>query len=175
MFTCFVPTYHAKSIYEVDPSFYKAIGVKNLLIDLDNTLDSFRLFVPSERAVNLVKRLQEAGLHLYILSNNHGPRVSSYATKIQLPFLNSARKPFAFKVKKVLKDQKLLSSETMLVGDQLMTDVLCAKKAKIRVLLTEKIVKEDQWTTVVNRWFDRPIRRHLKKKVLLKEWVNVHE
>ena len=99
MFTCFVPTYHAKSIYEVDPSFYKAIGVKNLLIDLDNTLDSYRLFTPSERAFTLVKKLQEAGLHVYILSNNHGPRVSSYATKIQLPFLHSARKPFAFKVK----------------------------------------------------------------------------
>ena len=175
MFTCFVPTYHATSIYEVDPSFYKAVGVKNLLIDLDNTLDSYRLFVPSERAVILLKRLQYEGLNLYILSNNHGPRVASYATKMNLPYLHSARKPFAFKVKKVLSENKFLPSETMLVGDQLMTDVLCAKKAKIRVLLTEKIVTEDQWTTVVNRWFDRPIRRHLKKKGLLKEWVTVHE
>ena len=175
MFKSLVPTYHANSIYEVTPEFFAKLGVKNLLIDLDNTLDSYRLFTPSERAFDLVKRFQGAGLNLYILSNNHGPRVASYATKIGLPYLHSARKPFAFKVKKVLSDQKFQASETMLIGDQLLTDVLCAKHAHIRVLLTEKIVKEDQWTTLINRCLDRPLRRRLKKKGLLKEWVNVNE
>lgn len=175
MFKSFVPSFHASSIYEVTPEFYTSLGVKNLLIDLDNTLDSYRLYVPSKRAIELVENLKKAGLNLYILSNNHGPRVESYATKIGLPFLHSARKPLAYKVKKVLSDQHFLASETMLVGDQLLTDVMCAKKAGIRVLLTEKIVPEDQWTTHFNRFFDRPIRRLLKKKGLLREWVSYHE
>ena len=175
MFQCFVPNVYAKSIFEVPTDFYQRLGIKNILIDLDNTLDSYRLYVPSPRAVALVKDLQAHGYHLYILSNNHGPRVSSYANAIGLPYLHSARKPFAFKVKKVLREQNFLPHETLLVGDQLMTDVRCAKKAGIRVMLTEKIVEEDQWTTHINRVFDRPIRRYLKKKGLLTEWVNYHE
>ena len=58
----------------------------------------------------------------------------------------------------------------MLVGDQLMTDTLAAKGAHIRIVLTEKIVKEDQFTTHFNRLLDRPIRKHLKKKGKLLDW-----
>ena len=53
-----------------------------------------------------------------------------------------------------------------------MTDVIAARGAKIRVVLTEKVVKEDQWTTHINRIFDRPIRRHLRKKGKLVDWRN---
>ena len=60
--------------------------------------------------------------------------------------------------------------ETMLVGDQLMTDVLAGRGAHIRVMLTEKVVKEDQFTTHFNRLLDRPIRKHLKKKGKLPDW-----
>ena len=58
----------------------------------------------------------------------------------------------------------------MLVGDQMMTDVLAGKHAGIRVVLTEKIVKEDQFTTHFNRLIDRPIRRHHRKKGNLRNW-----
>jgi len=60
----------------------------------------------------------------------------------------------------------------MLVGDQLITDVLAGRGAHIRVILTEKIVKEDQWTTRFNRLLDYPIRRYLSKKGLLPDWRN---
>ena len=33
-----LPYAHAKSLFEVDPSFFERIGVKVLLCDLDNTL-----------------------------------------------------------------------------------------------------------------------------------------
>ena len=62
------------------------------------------------------------------------------------------------------------ATEVMLVGDQLITDVLAARGAHIRVLLTEKVVKEDQWTTHINRLLDRPIRKHLNKKGKLPDW-----
>ena len=58
----------------------------------------------------------------------------------------------------------------MMVGDQMLTDAGAANKANIRMLLTDKIVKEDQWTTHFNRLFDRPMRRHAAKKGQLKDW-----
>ena len=73
-------------------------------------------------------------------------------------------------IKKFIKDNNIDINKTMLVGDQLITDVLMANNAKLRVLLTEKLVKEDQWTTHINRIFDRPIRRYLAKKGKLVDW-----
>ena len=66
MFNKFIPFAHAQSIYEVPVDFYKKQGVSVLLIDLDNTLDSYRLLTPTERAVKLIASLKETGLKVII-------------------------------------------------------------------------------------------------------------
>ena len=170
MFSKFIPFAHAQSIYEVPVDFYKKQGVSVLLIDLDNTLDSYRLLTPTDRAVKLINSLKETGLKVIIVSNNRGKRVTSYANAIGCQFINSARKPFSGKIRKFLKENNYKPEETMLVGDQLMTDVLAGRGAHIRVMLTEKVVKEDQFTTHFNRLLDRPVRKHLKKKGKLPDW-----
>ena len=170
----FIPFAHAQSIYEIPVDFYKKQGVKVLLIDLDNTLDSYRLSLPTERAVKQIKALIDTGLNVIIVSNNRGKRVKAYAEGAGCPCINSARKPFSGKIKKFLKENDYKPEEAMLVGDQLMTDVLAAKGAHIRVVLTEKVVKEDQWTTHLNRLLDRPIRKHLRKKGRLPDWRTLY-
>ena len=170
MFKSFVPFAHAQSVYEIPVDFYQQQGVKLLLIDLDNTLDSYRLFVPTERAVKLLTSLKETGLNVVIVSNNRARRVQNYASSAGCACISSARKPFAGRIKKFLKENNYLPEETMLVGDQLITDVLFGKHAHVRVVLTEKVVKEDQFTTHFNRLLDRPIRKHLRKKGRLPDW-----
>ena len=170
MFKRFIPFAHAQSIYEVPSDFFVNNGVTVLLIDLDNTLDSYRLRKPTERAINVIKAIKETGVTPIIVSNNREKRVKAYADEAGVECIYSARKPFSRRIRNFLKEKGVSSDEVMLVGDQLMTDVLAAKGAHIRVLLTEKVVKEDQWTTHINRLLDRPIRKHLKKKGKLPDW-----
>ena len=170
MFKGFIPFAHAQSIYEIDPEFFKRNGVKTLFIDLDNTLDSYKARVPQERTINLVNMIKESGVVPVIISNNRPDRVSGYADTLGIEFLASARKPFSKRIKQELARRNLKNDEVMLVGDQMMTDVQAARGAKIRVVLTEKVVKEDQWTTHINRIFDRPIRRYHRKKGNLVDW-----
>ena len=172
MFKSFIPFAHAQSIYEIDPEFFKRNGVKTLFIDLDNTLDSYKARAPQERTINLVNKIKETGVIPVIISNNRPERVSGYAEALGIEFLASARKPFSKRIKKELAKRNLANEEVMLVGDQMMTDVQAARGAKIRVVLTEKIVKEDQWTTHINRIFDRPIRRYHRKRGNLIDWRN---
>ena len=172
IFKSFIPFAHAQSIYEIDPEFFKRNGVKTLFIDLDNTLDSYKARVPQERTINLVNKIKETGVIPVIISNNRPERVSGYAEALGIEFLASARKPFSKRIKKELAKRNLANEEVMLVGDQMMTDVQAARGAKIRVVLTEKIVKEDQWTTHINRIFDRPIRRYHRKRGNLIDWRN---
>ena len=170
MFKRFIPFAHANSIYEIPIDFYQQNGVTLLLIDLDNTLDSYRLYTPTERAVTLIDNLRKANITPVIISNNRGKRVSGYANALGLEYIHSARKPFSNRIKKFLKEKGVPLENIMFVGDQLVTDVLAAKGAGLRIILTEKIVKEDQFTTHFNRLIDRPIRRHLRKKGKLPDW-----
>ena len=172
MFKRFIPFAHSQSIYEIEPEFYKRNNVKVLFMDLDNTLDSYKARVPQERTLELVKRIKEAGINPVIISNNKAKRVSGYANLLGVEFLSSAHKPFSRRIKKEIARRGLTNEDVMLVGDQMMTDVLAAHGARIKVVLTEKVVKEDQWTTHINRIFDRPIRKYHRKRNNLVDWRN---
>lgn len=166
----YVPFAHAQSVYDIDIDFFVKNNVEYLFLDLDNTLDSYKCKEPSKRAIELIKNIEEKGIKVFIISNNRKKRVGGYACKIPCDYLFKTFKPFAFKMNKFIKQNNIEKDKSMIVGDQLMTDVSFGYNAKIRVVLTEKIVKEDQPTTRINRLFDRPIRKKLFKKNLLIDW-----
>ena len=172
MFKRFIPFAHSQSIYEIEPEFYKRNNVKTLFMDLDNTLDSYKAKEPKPRTIEYVQKLKDNDITPIIISNNKAKRVCGYADRLGIEYLASARKPFASRINKEIEKRNIQKDEVMLVGDQMMTDVLAANGAKIRVVLTEKIVKEDQWTTHINRIFDRPIRRYHRKRNHLVDWRN---
>ena len=172
LFKRFIPYAHSGSLYEIDIDFFKRNNVKTLFMDLDNTLDSYRAREPKENTIEYVQKLKKAGITPVIISNNKYKRVSGYANLLGVECLASARKPFSKRLKGEILKRGLSNDDVMLVGDQMMTDVLAAKGAGIRVVLTEKLVKEDQWTTHINRLFDRPIRKYHKKRNNLIDWRN---
>ena len=170
----YVPFAVANSIYEIDMDFFKQQGVKILLADLDNTLDSYRLYHPTDRARQFKEDVEKAGITLVIISNNRSKRVRTYAEDLKVPYIHSAAKPFGFKIRKYIKENGLNTKDIMFVGDQMITDVAAAKRAGLRVILTNKIVKEDQWTTHFNRIFGRMIRKYHKKKGNLIDWRTIY-
>lgn len=173
MLKCRIPFAHASSIYDIDVSFYKKLGIKYVLSDLDNTLDSYKTKLPSNKAVELKKILQENEIELIIISNNTGKRVSTYSDALGIRYLSSVGKPFATKLLKKLAENKIDIDKSIMIGDQVVTDITCANRANIKSVLTDKLVKEDQWTTRFNRLFDRPLRKALKRKHLLKDWREI--
>lgn len=165
-----IPYAHAKSVFDIDISFFKKENVKTILVDLDNTLDSYKTKLPSPRVFELKEKLEKEGIKLIIVSNNTGKRVTTYASALGIDFISSIGKPFAGKLIKKLNELNIDFSTTMMIGDQTVTDIACGNRAKIKTVLTDKIVKEDQPTTHFNRLFDTPIRKSLKKKNLLRDW-----
>lgn len=175
MFKKFIPFAYAKSIFDVNIDFFKYLNIKTLLVDLDNTLDSYKCYTPSARVINLKKQLDANEIKLIIISNNRGKRVKCYADSLGVPYLSSTHKPFKKRLAMYLANNGIKNDESMLVGDQLITDVMLGYNAKINVLLCEPIVKEDQWTTRFNRLIDRPIRRYLKNHNKLMIWSDKYE
>ncbi len=166
----YVPYAHAKSIFEIEIDFYKKHGIKTVLSDLDNTLDSYKTKTPSANVVSFKEVLQENGIELFIISNNTGKRVQEYADALCVRYASAVGKPFARKLKRKLSQAQIDLKTAVLVGDQTVTDIASANRAGILCILTDKIVKEDQPTTHFNRLFDRPIRHRLKRKGKLIDW-----
>ena len=169
----FIPFAHAESIYVIDLSFYKKLGIKYVFADLDNTLDSYKQATPLKRAIKLKEELTKLGIELIIVSNNTGARVQKYSKELGVRHFSSLAKPFSFKLKKIMKRANIKPEEVVMIGDQTVTDISCANGAKVKSILTDKLVKEDQPTTRFNRLFDKPIRRKLEKKNLLRDWRQI--
>ncbi|MCH5171643.1 MAG: YqeG family HAD IIIA-type phosphatase [Erysipelotrichales bacterium] len=166
----FVPYCHATSIFDVDITFLKKINIKTILADLDNTLDSYKAMNPSLRVFDLKRKLEEVGIELIVISNNKEKRVKPYASALSVRYLYSTHKPLSKRLIKFLDSNNIDKNSVLFVGDQLLTDVVMCNNARIKVMLTEKIVKEDQWTTHFNRLIDCPIRHLLRKKNKLVDW-----
>ena len=159
----FRPDYYSQNIFDVDVSFFVKRGYKCVLCDLDNTLDAFDELNPSLRVRQFKEKLDKANIKLCIVSNNRASIKSIYCERLGVEGLFSCRKPFAKKINEFITKLNFKKSEVILVGDQLLTDVRCAKNVGIKVILTEPITKKDQWTTKFNRLIDKPIRSYLRK------------
>lgn len=168
-----IPSYLADSIYEIPVSFFLEHNIKNVLSDLDNTLDSVKTKSPGEKAFELKKRLEEAGITIYIASNNTSKRVKRYSEELGVKALSGLRKPFASKLKKILVREGFKKEETCLIGDQIMTDCIAANKAGIMSILTDPLVKIDPIWTKLNRLLEKRLRKKINEQKLVERIKNV--
>ena len=73
-------------------------------------------------------------------------------------------KPLTRGIQIALKRYDLKKHEVVLVGDQLMTDVMAANTAGIRSILVKPLVDSDAWNTKINRFFEKIVKKRLIKK-----------
>ncbi len=168
-----LPFAHAENVFEIPASFYAKLGVKTLLMDLDNTLDPYTVSEPSKRTIAWAKAMQEAGLEIYILSNNSGKRVGKYAGLLGVKARYFMKKPFSGPLKRFLAEMNYKKDEVILIGDQIQTDVKAGNGAGIRVILTEPLFEKEPPWTKFNRIFDRPKRKKIMREHLCPSWKEV--
>lgn len=163
----YIPSFYAQNIFNVPLSFFKEHNIKVVLSDLDNTLDSYKVLIPSPRVVELKNKLNEQNIELVIISNNKEKRIKPYANSLGVKYLYSSGKPFGRKINAFIQKNNYRKEDILMVGDQLMTDVIASKRVNVKMLLTEPIVKEDQPCTRINRIRDKIVRKRLKKRQIL--------
>ena len=168
MFEKFYPSEMKESTYSIDfDALYKR-GYRNVLFDIDNTLVCHGA-PQTEQSLAFLKGLMDKGFGVLFLSNNKEPRVKSFNDPLGAKYIYKAGKPG---VKGYLKAVEMLGGtveNTILVGDQLFTDVWGANKAGIHSILVKPIDKHEEIQIVIKRFFEKPIlwsyNRMLKKTV----------
>ena len=154
-----LPTWCCTSIYELDLDFLKENNIHYILTDLDNTLAPYNVPVPDNKTIAFFEKLKAEGFKVYIVSNNTGKRVKTYSDALDISCVAGAKKPFTSTLRKFLCDNNIDLNECVLIGDQMMTDILCAGRLKIKCILTDPLVSDESFLTFFNRKLDNYFRK----------------
>ncbi|MRH43051.1 YqeG family HAD IIIA-type phosphatase [Aquibacillus halophilus] len=163
----FLPNEHVKNIFEIHPEKLKDKGIKGIITDLDNTLVAWDIKDATPEIIQWFKLMEENNIKLTIISNNNEERVKLFSEPLNTPFVYSARKPLGKAFKKAAKDMHLQKEEVVVIGDQLMTDVLGGNSAGFYTILVVPIVKTDGKITKINRQIERRILSWMRKKGMI--------
>lgn len=164
MLTNFIPSEFVKSVFQITPEQLKEQGIKGIITDLDNTLVEWDRPDATPQLVEWFARMQQAGIQVTIVSNNNELRVKSFADPMQIPFIYKARKPFRKAFLTALRLMGLKREEVVVIGDQLLTDVLGGNRLKLHTILVIPVAKSDGFVTRFNRLVERRIFSYLKNK-----------
>ena len=108
----FVPEYYFKTFNEASADFLQSIGVKGIVLDVDNTLEPYENPLPGEHVVAWLESLKAVGISAAIVSNNGGKRINLFNSKLGLPAYCKAAKPFKRNVLKAMADMGTDKSNT---------------------------------------------------------------
>lgn len=163
----FLPNQHVQNVFEITPAILKEKGIKGIITDLDNTLVAWDVADATPEIIQWFKQMEDNGIRVTIISNNNEKRVKLFSEPLKTPFVYSARKPLTKAFKKASKQMELSKDEIVVIGDQLMTDVLGGNSAGFYTILVVPIVQTDGFWTKFNRRVERRILSWMRRKGLI--------
>ena len=139
----FIPERRAASIQDIDFKAEYESGFRAVIFDIDNTLVPHDAPATQETA-DFFRMLREIGFKTCLISNNHEERVKPFADAVDSLYLTDAEKPSRKSYRKAMHMLKTNLSNTLFVGDQLLTDVLGARRLGIRHIMVEPVDPESE-------------------------------
>jgi uncharacterized protein len=164
MLSYFLPNEHVKSVFDIQPQALKKRGIKGIITDLDNTLVAWDVKDATPEVIQWFKLMKDHDIKVTIISNNNKERVEIFSEPLGTPFVYSARKPLSNAFKTVAKEMDLMKKEVVVIGDQLLTDVLGGNLAGFYTILVVPIVQTDGKITKFNRKIERRILNYFRRK-----------
>lgn len=165
------PTYMFGHYYEITPAFLQSIGVRALLIDIDNTLAPYEQPEPDDRIRAWFKSLQESGIRAALVSNNHRPRVEQFNRTLGLTAFWDSGKPKKKTLLLAIKTLGVSKNETAMLGDQLLTDAYAGKHIGLPALIVPPIKDKTNLFFRFKRLCERPFIRKYAKSHGYQDWM----
>lgn len=158
------PTIALDRVTDLTPDLVKSMGIKAVLLDVDNTITSYISKEPFPGSIKLIRELEAAGIKVYIVSNNKSKkRIKAVAEKFDLPFVNIAMKPLPVGFIRAKLKLGLSFKECLVVGDQIYTDIIGANLCGMQSVLLTPIEPETGWSFKLRRKHETKIREGMKK------------
>ena len=123
----------ADSVFDINYDRLRAMGVRALLFDLDNTLGRRGSKSLGDGARELLHELEQRGFRVGILTNRKRRRADALAAELAREFtiLDVARKPSRKGYASVLAQLGETPATAAMIGDRRLTDILGANRSGI--------------------------------------------
>lgn len=164
MYKNFLPSEFVKSVFDILPERLLEKGIRGIITDLDNTLVEWDRPEATPKLASWLKSMKDAGIQVTIVSNNSELRVKSFADPLGIPFIYKARKPMGKAFRKALHTMDVKREEVVVIGDQLLTDVVGGNRLNLHTILVVPVAKSDGFFTRFNRLVERRIFKDLKRR-----------
>lgn len=162
----FIPNEYHETFYDIDFKKLYSEGYRLIITDLDNTLISYDEEVANDIIKNKFKELKEIGFEIKLVSNNVPKRINKFIKDLDADGFANARKPLLIGLKKAWKSSKEHTAikNTVIIGDQLMTDIYGANRFKAYSILVDPIKKKtEKWYTKFNRKIEMKMLKKIEK------------
>lgn len=165
----FIPERQADGIWDIDFQAEYDSGFRAVIFDIDNTLVPHDAPATKETA-DFFRELREIGFMTCLISNNQESRVKPFADVVDSLYLTDAEKPSRKSYRKAMKLLGTNLQNTLFVGDQLLTDVLGARRLGMHHIMVDPVDPESEpqhikFKRVIEKimLFGRKIKRVSKK------------
>ncbi|MDE1547952.1 YqeG family HAD IIIA-type phosphatase [Jeotgalibaca caeni] len=159
----FKPVWMVESIYQISAEQLRKHNIRSVFADLDNTLIAWNNPNGTKELLAWIEEMKENNIPVTIISNNSGDRVEKVAEVLNLHYVPRALKPSRRAFRKAAEQTGIPLEDSVMVGDQLLTDVFGANRAGLRSILVIPILNSDAWNTKLNRFIERFIMKKLLK------------
>lgn len=134
-----LPDYIFAKYSDVTPEFLKDLGIKALLIDIDNTLAPYEQPEPDDKIFAWFEALKKNGIRAALISNNGRERVELFNKDLGLIAYYKSGKPFAKNLRRAMKEMGSDTKGTAMLGDQLLTDAAAGKHIGLTTIIVPPI------------------------------------
>lgn len=165
-FRTFAPVHTIEVLHDLDLAELWRIGKRLLLLDVDNTLVAWKTESFSDPVLAWVAEAKAMGFDLCIISNTRRViRLARLAQMLQVETVKGKFKPSSEMYHLALAKFNRKPEEALMVGDQLMTDILGANRAGIESVWVRKMNGPEFVGTKVNRFIEARIAKRLFRHI----------
>ena len=160
----FIPDRMFDSIHEITAEFLISCGIRAVVLDIDNTLVTYGMAKPTPEVLSWIEGLRAGGLFVAIASNNHRERVELFNEEIGAFITWESKKPSAKSIHMAASHFGVKESEIAIIGDQIFTDIWCARNAGSYAILVVPLKYKENLFFRFKRMCEKPFIRAYKKK-----------
>jgi hypothetical protein len=164
------PEKSAHSLTEIDLEELVQEGKKLLLIDIDNTLVTWHSDRVDEKIATWIQEAKKLGLQICFISNTHRrERLLSLSKQIDVPFVRGRFKPSRQMFWRAMQRFRVSPEETIMIGDQLFTDILGANRVGIHSIWVQPLSLKEFLGTKISRAAEKFVALYIRRAILKKE------
>ncbi len=157
------PDYCFERFSDVTPEFLSELGIRALLIDIDNTLAPYEQPEPDEHIKGWFAALSAADISSALISNNNAERVELFNRELCLPAFPDSGKPGSRAIKAAMAQMGSDTTCTAGLGDQLLTDTLAVHRLDMISIIVPPINDKRSLFFRFKRLLERPFMHRYRR------------